>query len=276
MKKESRSKNIVVSRLLAIIVIAVILLTTVVMNPNGETAKAAAQEGIAVGSVNNIYIYRLRTKTKAYIGWNKVYGAQRYIVYQWKNGAYQRIGTTGKTYIFRSNLRHRNYFKIVPYKKADGKTYKGNAFSKKITMPTVITTKTRGYKNTYGYMVIKKGRRKLGCRYVWGANGPNRFDCSGFTWWTMKHSGIRNVKFRRTSSQGLYYKYRKYTIGRNLKKAQSGDMLLFGYGRSKRRIYHVGIYYAKGKYIHANGRKVTVSKVYKGNLVAIVRLKGLQ
>lgn len=272
MNGENGNKNCAAGRLLAVIIAAMIMMTMIAPFPE----RATAQDSVTVGSTNKIYIYRLRTKTKAYIGWNTVYGANGYYVYQWKNGQYRKIATTRNRHLYRSNLRHYNYFKIIAYKRVNGKTYKGAAFSGKITMPTVITSRTRGYKNTYGYKIVKKGKSKLGCRYVWGANGPNRFDCSGFTWWTMRHSGISNVRFRRTSSQSLYYKYRKYNIGRNLYKAQSGDLLLFGYGKSKRRIYHVGIYYKNGKYIHANGRKVTVSKVYKSNLVSIIRLKGLR
>lgn len=42
--------------------------------------------------------------------------------------------------------------------------------------------------------IIKVAKSKLGCPYVSGAAGPNRFDCSGFVAYCMKRAG---VKFRR-------------------------------------------------------------------------------
>lgn len=32
---------------------------------------------------------------------------------------------------------------------------------------------------------------KLGCPYVWGAAGPDRFDCSGLVKWAYEQGGIR-------------------------------------------------------------------------------------
>lgn len=31
---------------------------------------------------------------------------------------------------------------------------------------------------------------KLGCPYVWGAKGPNSFDCSGFVYWCLNQAGV--------------------------------------------------------------------------------------
>ncbi len=59
--------------------------------------------------------------------------------------------------------------------------------------------------------LISVAKSKLGSRYVYGAKGPNTFDCSGFVYWVLKNSGVRqgymtsggwagNGKYRRISS----------------------------------------------------------------------------
>ncbi len=59
--------------------------------------------------------------------------------------------------------------------------------------------------------LISVAKSKLGSRYVYGAKGPNTFDCSGFVYWVLKNSGVRqgymtsggwagNGRYRRISS----------------------------------------------------------------------------
>lgn len=38
--------------------------------------------------------------------------------------------------------------------------------------------------------LISVAKSKLGCRYVWGAKGPNSFDCSGFVYWCLNQVGV--------------------------------------------------------------------------------------
>ena len=44
--------------------------------------------------------------------------------------------------------------------------------------------------------VLNLAYSKIGCPYVWGAEGPNSFDCSGFTSYVFRNAD----KFPRTSS----------------------------------------------------------------------------
>ena len=37
---------------------------------------------------------------------------------------------------------------------------------------------------------VKAALTKLGTPYVWGAKGPNNFDCSGLTLWAYRQAGI--------------------------------------------------------------------------------------
>jgi len=57
--------------------------------------------------------------------------------------------------------------------------------------------KTRGHHNYLPASSAEPGVRaaqaalsRRGARYVWGAKGPNRFDCSGLTQWAWRHGGV--------------------------------------------------------------------------------------
>jgi len=93
----------------------------------------------------------------------------------------------------------------------------------------------------------------LGTRYVWGATGPSKFDCSGFTQWVYRDSGIRIPRVSRNQA-----KVGKYIRFSELRK---GDMVFFD--TKKRRtgkVCHVGIYLGNNNFIHASSsaKKVVI------------------
>jgi LysM repeat protein len=99
------------------------------------------------------------------------------------------------------------------------------------------------------YNVIRIAKRYLGRRYVWGAEGPNSFDCSGFTQYVMRKS--KGVRLPRVSRKQAYYG--KYVSRRNLKP---GDLIFFDTSRSRRGyVNHVGIYIGNNKFIHASSAR---------------------
>ncbi|MEU9141631.1 NlpC/P60 family protein [Streptomyces sp. NPDC048404] len=79
---------------------------------------------------------------------------------------------------------------------------------------------------------------KLGSPYVWGATGPNAFDCSGLAQAAYRSAG---VSLPRTT-------YSQINAGRRvaLSELQPGDLVFFYSG-----ITHVGIYVGNGQMIHA-------------------------
>ncbi|MFG3011728.1 NlpC/P60 family protein [Streptomyces cinerochromogenes] len=79
---------------------------------------------------------------------------------------------------------------------------------------------------------------KLGSPYVWGATGPNAFDCSGLVQAAYRSAGI---SLPRTS-------YAQINAGRRVSRTelQPGDLVFFYSG-----ISHVGIYVGNGQMIHA-------------------------
>jgi cell wall-associated NlpC family hydrolase len=104
----------------------------------------------------------------------------------------------------------------------------------------------------------KLAKKHLGKRYVWGATGPYKFDCSGFTSYVCKKNG---VCIPRTSINQS--KVGKYVSRNNL---IAGDLIFFD--TSKRRkgyVNHVGIYIGNNKFIHASSakKKVVVTSLNK-------------
>ena len=89
-----------------------------------------------------------------------------------------------------------------------------------------------------GQAIVDAAASKIGSPYVWGATGPNSFDCSGLTSWAYKQVG----KDIPRTSQAQAASGTK--ISRN--DLQAGDIVAFYSGAS-----HVGIYTGHGTVIHA-------------------------
>ena len=112
-----------------------------------------------------------------------------------------------------------------------------------------------------GSQIVEYAKSKLGCKYVWGATGPNTFDCSGLTSWCYKQVGI---SIPRTSGE-----QRKSGTSITKEDALPGDIVCFD--------GHVGIYVGKGQMIHAPNKSKPVkyddcfSGHYGNKLLAIRR-----
>lgn len=91
--------------------------------------------------------------------------------------------------------------------------------------------------------VIQAGQSKIGKPYLWGAKGPNAFDCSGFVYYTFKQVGVTvpsSTESWRTS--GLMKPKNRVNL-------QPGDVFLLN---TTRPLGHVGIYIGNGKMVHAS------------------------
>lgn len=100
--------------------------------------------------------------------------------------------------------------------------------------------------------ILKEANNHLGKKYVWGATGPNTFDCSGLTQYVYGKIGISLTRTTYTQvRQGQYVAP---------KDVQPGDLVFFGSIRSP---HHVGIYAGDGMFIHApqTGDVVKYSKL---------------
>lgn len=95
-----------------------------------------------------------------------------------------------------------------------------------------------------GAQIVEYAMQFLGRSYVYGASGPNSFDCSGFTSYVYQNFGYTLNR----SAAG------QYSNGTSIDQSQlqPGDLLVWrAYGSSKTAT-HVGIYIGNNQYIHAS------------------------
>lgn len=102
-----------------------------------------------------------------------------------------------------------------------------------------------------GELAVALAKEHLGKPYKWAANGPDVFDCSGFTRYIYKEIGI-NIP-RHSGTQ--FEKGREIEMITDL---QEGDLVFFGEARNIRKIGHVGMVvsvdreHARFSFIHAS------------------------
>ena len=89
--------------------------------------------------------------------------------------------------------------------------------------------------------IVSAAWSKVGCSYVYGATGPNAYDCSGFVQYCYAQAGI---SLPRTS-------YAQGACGTTTSNPQAGDIVCWG--------GHVGIYIGGGMMIDAGNPSVGVS-----------------
>ena len=121
-------------------------------------------------------------------------------------------------------------------------------------------------KKAIGQSIADAALSKIGAPYVWGAQGPNTFDCSGLVWWACKQAGIY---FDRTTAAGLSQMGTQISYS----QLQPGDIITMntlGYTS------HVVIYIGNSQVVHApqTGDVVKITSITptKWNIVNCVRL----
>ncbi|MBQ9941721.1 MAG: peptidoglycan-binding protein [Christensenellaceae bacterium] len=100
--------------------------------------------------------------------------------------------------------------------------------------------------------LIAAAESKLGCRYVLGAKGPDRFDCSGLVYWCLRQAGV-NQGYMTSYAWRTTSRYRRINSMSDIRK---GDIIVYKLGA---RRGHVGIAVSNSVMIDAssgNGRVV--------------------
>lgn len=120
--------------------------------------------------------------------------------------------------------------------------------------PAKTNTNTNTETSKKGSTVVQTATNYIGSRYVYGASGPNSFDCSGFTSYIYRQHG---VSLNRTAAG-------QYSNGTAVARSdlQPGDLVMFG----KSGINHVAIYIGGGNIVHAanSQRGVTIDTINSG------------
>lgn len=102
------------------------------------------------------------------------------------------------------------------------------------------------YENLYSVL-----KQQLGKRYVWGATGPNSFDCSGLVYYCFNKSNTKKIP--RLTAQGYYESCTKVSS----KNKQAGDLIFWA---KEGRVYHVAVFIGNGMMIGAQNPQIGVVK----------------
>ncbi|MDE6107855.1 MAG: C40 family peptidase, partial [Oscillospiraceae bacterium] len=108
--------------------------------------------------------------------------------------------------------------------------------------------------------IIAYAKEFLGVPYVYGANGPDSFDCSGFTKYVYAHFGYQLNR----SASGQLDNGREVSLS----DIQPGDLVFFIYDGATTRASHVGMYIGNDQFIHASTgtkREVVISQLLGGS-----------
>jgi cell wall-associated NlpC family hydrolase len=114
--------------------------------------------------------------------------------------------------------------------------------------------------------VLAAAKTRLGDPYVWGATGPDSFDCSGLTQWAYAHGGVH---LPRVAAD-------QWNAGPHIDLAEllPGDLLFWASDLSNpATIHHVALYIGGGMMIAAphTGDVVKVQPVYMQGYIGATR-----
>ena len=87
--------------------------------------------------------------------------------------------------------------------------------------------------------------------YIWGAEGPNSFDCSGLVFAAYRAAGLNWPNWDRLNS-ALYAGYTKHVT---ISELVPGDLLFYSYKGTISSIHHITIYAGNGMMWEANSTK---------------------
>lgn len=107
--------------------------------------------------------------------------------------------------------------------------------------------------------VMAEAKKHVGALYLWGAAGPKRFDCSGFTMYVFRKAAGKKLPHKANSQQ-------KYGKSVSKSKKQVGDLIVT---RSGSYGYHVAIYAGSGYMYDSphSGARVSKRKMFGSNYV---------
>jgi cell wall-associated NlpC family hydrolase len=113
---------------------------------------------------------------------------------------------------------------------------------------------------------IQAAATRLGLPYVWGATGPNSFDCSGLMLWAYARAGVTLPRTSRAQYAGLPHV--------PLSDLAPGDLVFYATNPSDpSTIHHVGMYVGDGLSLYApqTGSVVKIGAVGYGRIIGAAR-----
>ena len=128
-----------------------------------------------------------------------------------------------------------------------------------VTAGGIAVTAAPADATTYQSGLVNEAARHRGAPYQYGAAGPSRFDCSGFTMYVF-------ARFGRSLPHNAAQQYtRTHHVAKS--RLAVGDLIFFR--NSSGRISHVALYAGNGKMWHSphSGDVVKLAAVYSSNYV---------
>ena len=109
-------------------------------------------------------------------------------------------------------------------------------------------------------VAVRAALAQLGKPYVFGANGPSTFDCSGLMQWAWAKAGVSMSHYTGTQFNEFPHV--------PLASVAPGDLVFFNID-----LGHVGMYIGNGQYVHAprTGDVIKISPLSGRNVVGVVR-----
>lgn len=104
--------------------------------------------------------------------------------------------------------------------------------------------------DSLGGQIVQCAQTYIGCKYVYGANGPSTFDCSGFVKYIYAQFGYN---LNRTATDQL-----ENGISVEKSSLQPGDLVFFRSSGTEKPVSHVGMYIGGGDFIHASTNEYQV------------------
>ncbi|MGN1272623.1 MAG: C40 family peptidase [Lactobacillus sp.] len=140
-----------------------------------------------------------------------------------------------------------NKVKQATQKKKDTKADKVKKANKIVNETVKKTTKKTDNKvssvqaSSKAAAVVSLAKQQVGKPYVWGATGPDKFDCSGLVQYVYQHAA--GINLPRTT-------YDQVKVGQTvpLDQLQAGDLVFWG---SETAPYHVAIYIGNNQYVNS-------------------------
>lgn len=123
-----------------------------------------------------------------------------------------------------------------------------------------------------GQDIVNRAAAEIGDPYIFGAEGPNAFDCSGLVQYVFSKFGVRTPRVAADQAN----------FGKPISRAnlQPGDLIFFNWGGTG-KVDHVGIYAGNGEMIHAPNSRSKVKRqkltsYYWANASGYRRFPGVQ
>ncbi|WP_202638825.1 C40 family peptidase [Bailinhaonella thermotolerans] len=131
------------------------------------------------------------------------------------------------------------------------------------------TSRAKGAAARHGDIAANWALTQLGKPYVWAADGPDSYDCSGLTMRAWQRAGVRLDHWT-----GTQWKSGPHVRIKNMRR---GDLVFFGrITKNPGTIRHVGIYIGRGMMVHAprTGDVVKIAPIWRRDLVGATRPSG--